>query len=209
MPYNPRVHRRRSIRLPGCDYTQARAYFVTVCTAQKQCLLGEVVNEDVVLSDFGHIVHEEWQNTAILRPYVGLDAFVVMPNHVHGIIIIHDTNTVGAQRAAPLHTAPQHVNERNIGNAAPLHTATRREASRGTTSGNVAPGSLGAIVRSFKSTVTKRVNEARQTAGEPFWQRNYYERVIRHEEEYNRNRAYILDNPTKWIEDSENPNRLL
>ncbi len=198
MPYHSRVYHRRSIRLPDFDYTQARAYFVTICTAQKQCLLGKVVNGDVVLSDFGRVVHEEWENTAILRPDVELDMFVVMPNHVHGIIIIHDVGNVGAQRCVA-----------SLWDAAPQQTAPLQNTTHDTISRNVVPGSLGAIVRSFKSAVTKRINEARQTAGEPFWQRNFYDRIIRHEQELNRIRAYILNNPPKWAEDTENPNRTL
>lgn len=93
---------RRSLRLPDYDYTQPGAYFVTVCTQQRVCLLGEVVDGHVVLSEFGFVVREEWQNTPSLRPEVSLDDFVIMPNHLHGIVIIKSNPPVGAHGDAPL-----------------------------------------------------------------------------------------------------------
>jgi REP element-mobilizing transposase RayT len=106
MPFNPDKHHRRSIRLQGYDYTQEGAYFVTVCTYLRECLFGEINEHGVMVANrFGQIVEEEWLQTVTLRPYVELDAFVVMPNHVHGIIVITDTPNVavGARRASLLH----------------------------------------------------------------------------------------------------------
>jgi putative transposase len=93
-------HHRRSIRLSGNDYTQDGVYAVTICTHARVHLFGAMVVEEIVLSDFGRIVEEEWLRTPVLRSNVQLDAFVIMPNHMHGIIVIADAN-VGAQRAAP------------------------------------------------------------------------------------------------------------
>ncbi|HOK89274.1 MAG TPA: transposase, partial [Candidatus Hydrogenedentes bacterium] len=87
MKYNPDLHHRRSIRLQGYDYTQPGAYFITICTANRKCLFGEVVDCQMRLNETGRIVRDEWLQTAALRPGVVLDAFVVMPNHVHGIIV--------------------------------------------------------------------------------------------------------------------------
>ena len=95
--------KRRSIRLKDYPYTHDGAYYVTICTHQKQCLFGTVTDDGVWLSNFGTIVAEEWEKTAQLRDYVKLDAFVIMPNHVHGIIIIQDDKNVGAWRACPYH----------------------------------------------------------------------------------------------------------
>jgi putative transposase len=88
--YNPEIHHRRSIRLRGYDYSQAGAYFLTICTFQRTCLFGENSDGTVKLSDIGKIAEEEWIKTAEVRKYVELDAFVVMPNHVHGILVIGD-----------------------------------------------------------------------------------------------------------------------
>jgi len=175
MGYTPEKHHRRSIRLRGWDYASPGAHFVTICTHNGECLF-----EDPVLR---RVVETTWRRIPRHFPHVRLDEFVVMPNHVHGIIWIVDkpvgAQGVGAQHAAPLHTG--HI--------------------------NVAPGSLGAIVRSFKSAVTKRINEIQNTAGTPVWQRNYYEHIVRNEDELGRIREYIRLNPLKWELDRENPNR--
>lgn len=178
MRFNPERHHRRSIRLRGYDYRQPGAYFVTVCTWNRECILGEIVDGAVRLNAWGEIVWEEWFRTAQVRPNVVLyeDEFVVMPNHIHGIIWIVGNGDVGAQRRC-----------------APTGKSI-----------NVLPGSLGAIVRAFKSITTKRINALRGTPGAPIWQRNYYEHMIRDEQSLNRIREYIATNPLRWHLDREN-----
>jgi putative transposase len=169
-----RRFRRRSIRLPGYDYTSPGAYFVTICTYLGACILES--------SEFQAVVGESWEEIPLHFPHAQLDEFVVMPNHVHGIVCILDTGSaVGAQHAAPL---------------------------RGDIP-TVRPGSLGATVRSFKSAVAKRINQIRGTPGAPVWQRNYYERVVRDEDELARIREYVHFNPVQWQLDRENPRRLV
>jgi len=175
MSYDPARHHRRSIRLPAYDYTQPGAYFVTVVTYQRECLVDEIADGQVRLTRYGEIVHSEWLRSAQVRPEIGLDEFVVMPNHIHGIVIIRGAVLVGAHGRAPLH---------------PYRS----------------PRSLGSFVAGFKSAATKRINALRRMPGVPVWQRNYYERVVRNEEELNRIRQYILENPLRWAEDPENPN---
>lgn len=186
MTYDPTRHHRRSIRLKGYDYTQPGAYFVTICTHERTCLFGEVVDGVMVLNAWGEIVREEWFRTARLRPYVVLheDEFVVMPNHVHGIIWIVDA--VGANRRF----AP----------------TTRVAPTRGTPTPPAGPdaGSLGAIIGQFKSAVTKHINAHRGTPGAPVWQRNYYEHIIRNEQALNAIRRYIAENPLRWHLDRYN-----
>lgn len=107
MRYDLDRHHRRSVRLRGYDYSQPGAYFVTVCTQDRACLFGAIVNGTVRLNDSGQIVHQEWLRTAKMRPNVELDAFVVMPNHVHGIIRIHPYDRRGTlQRAPTVQRAP-------------------------------------------------------------------------------------------------------
>jgi REP element-mobilizing transposase RayT len=186
MTYDPERHHRRSIRLRGYDYTQPGAYFVTLVTHERECLFGEIVDAgaicQVALNPWGEIAHAEWFQTAMVRPYVMLreDEFVVMPNHVHGIIWIVDDDCRGTAALRPY----------NYDTPPPV---------------NVIPGSLGAIVRAYKSAVTKRINTMRGTPGVPVWQRNYYEHIIRNDRELERIRQYILDNPALWVEDWENP----
>ncbi len=172
--YDPHRHTRHSFRLKGYDYTQEGMYFVTICTFQRELLLGAVENEKMVVNYIGLIVEEEWLKTPILRSHVALDIFVVMPNHFHGIIAIAGRGTA---RRAPM---------------------TERF-------GKPVACSLPTIIRSFKSATTKRINEIRGTPGQPLWQRNYYECVIRTEEELRKARDYIVMNPLRWCLDRENP----
>ncbi len=194
MPYDPARHHRRSIRLKGYDYTQPGAYFITLCTQNREHLFGTVIEGEMRLNAWGKIAREEWFTTARLRPYVRLDEreFVVMPNHVHGIIWIVDDDDDGD----------------NVGGNTIVGAQRRCAPTVATTtiqSINVAPGSLGAIVRAFKSAVTQRINAARGTPGAPVWQRNYYERIVRDETALANIRAYILANPLRWTGDRENP----
>jgi len=178
MTYDPTRHHRRSIRLPAYDYAQPGAYFLTVVAHQRQCLFGEIVDGQVLASPCGEAVVQEWLRSTQIRREIQLDAFVVMPNHIHGIVIIGEPIVVGAHGRAPLlHRAPLHR----------------------------PPRSVGSFVAGFKSAVAKRINELRGTPGLPVWQRSYYEHIIRDEEELNRVRQYIADNPARWQQDPENP----
>jgi REP element-mobilizing transposase RayT len=187
MKYNPEIHHRRSIRLKGYDYTQPGAYFVTFCSYQRMHTFGEIVDGEMVLNDRGKIARDEWFKTAELRPYVKLyeNEFVIMPNHGHGIIWIEDE--VGALR-------------RNAQSRAEQRSApTERTPTK-----MVAPRSLGAIVRGFKSAVTYAVNAAENQRGAVLWQRNYYEHIIRNDRELKDIRWYILNNPLNWQLDRDN-----
>lgn len=173
MKYVPGRFYRRSIRLKGYDYSRAGSYFVTICTQNRECLFGEIKDGAMSLNNAGQIVAEEWMKSADIRNGIELDEFVVMPNHLHGIIVI----CKGTARRAP--TAEQF--------GAPV------------------AGSLPTIIRSFKSAIAKRVNKMRQTPGAKLWQRNYYEHIIRNENELHGIRQYIVNNPSKWGYDRENP----
>ena len=186
MSFNPDIHHRRSVRLRDYDYRNAGAYFLTICAFQRECLFGEVVEGEMQVNQFGEIVREEWKKTDIVRENVILDEFIIMPNHLHGIVIVVDG--VGATR-------------RVAQNESTLDTrATRRVAPTGPVS-----GSIGAIVGQFKSAVSKRINTFRDNPGCPVWQRSYYEHVIRSEAELASIRQYIADNPRKWDLDENNP----
>jgi len=166
---------RRSIRLKDHDYTQDGAYFITICTHRRAILFGEVIDDAMMLNTLGCIVMEEWEHTATLRPHIELDAFVVMPNHVHGIIVIN-WGIVGARRAVPLPAKTEQF-------------------------GKPVSNSLPTIVRAFKSAATQRINHVRQTPGMAVWQRNYYEHIIRNETSLNAIREYIVYNPARWTDD--------
>ena len=187
MSYDPDKHHRRSIRLKGYDYTQAGAYFVTLCTWQRECLFGEIVGGKMQLNDCGRVLEEEWLHTAVVRPNVDLDAFVIMPNHMHGIIVICDNPVGASRRLAPTDTS-------------------RRLAPTGA-SPRIVAGSLGAMIGQIKSITTKRINALRHTPGQAVWQRNYHDHIIRSETALNNIRQYIAHNPMRWAEDEENPDQ--
>ncbi|MBZ0302364.1 MAG: transposase [Anaerolineae bacterium] len=172
MPYDPQKHHRRSVRLPGYDYAQGGAYFVTICAYHQACLFGSVdQNAEMRLNRYGQIVERAWQQVATLRRQIETDVFVVMPNHVHGILIIH--TPVGATLASPSNERPQ----------------------------GPPSGSLGAVVGGFKAADAREINRARQTPGAPVWQRSFHEVIIRSEAVLNRLRQYIDANPARWAED--------
>ena len=185
--YNPARHHRRSIRLRGYDYSQKGAYFVTICTQKRELFLQ---NEDV-----GRMVTNVWRQLESKYPQIRLDEFVVMPNHIHGIIVI-DVVVGADQRVCP----------NDVGGM-----------GKGEHAGSPQQGSpqppLGSIIQWFKTMTTNYyMRGIRNNAWRPFpgrfWQRNYYERIIRNENEMNRIRQYITGNPARWDGDHNNPDRI-
>ncbi len=174
--YNPEIHHRRSIRLRGYDYSSSGAYFVTICTKQRECLFGEIVDATMRSSEAGKIIQQVWHTLPRHHPNIDLDIFVVMPNHTHGIIVMTDTSVVGAGLALP--------------------------RSRAAASG--AP-TLGDVIRTFKSISAIQVNRVLTRTGQPLWQRGYYEHIIRNETSLERIREYTAVNPQNWMIDKENP----
>ncbi|MBL8044893.1 MAG: transposase [Anaerolineales bacterium] len=181
MKYDPLIHHRRSIRLKNYDYRQAGAYFVTFCVQNREHLLGEIIEGEMHLSDYGRIVTETWLWLAENYSWIVLDVSVVMPNHFHGILVINDEGRRG-------------------GSPAPSPQAQARTAP----TSNHKP--LGRLVGAFKTVSTKHINQLRGTPGATFWQRNYYEHVIRNEADLKRIREYIVLNPARWNNDLYNPN---
>jgi REP element-mobilizing transposase RayT len=181
MKYASHKHHRRSIRLKGYDYSEEGGYFVTICTHNRECLFGEIVEGEMRLNEIGKIVKEEWLRTPIIRENVEFDEFVIMPNHLHCILFI-----VNKRRGVWQYTPTKEST--NI--STPFRSPSK---------------TIGAIVRGFKSATTKRVNEIHKISGIPLWQRNYYEHIIRNEEDLNNIRTYIDENPTDWYYDKENP----
>ncbi|HOO14890.1 MAG TPA: hypothetical protein PKU90_02960 [Candidatus Paceibacterota bacterium] len=126
MKYNPDKHHRRSIRLQGYDYSQPGIYFITLCTQNRECLFGEILNGEMRLNEFGKIAHQCWLEMPHHFPHIQLDEFVVMPDHIHGIIVLN--NIVGAKKFSPLQ------------NITPFRSPSK---------------TIGSIIRGFKIGVTK------------------------------------------------------
>lgn len=180
MKYDLQKHHRQSIRLQGYDYSKNGAYFITICTQNRECLFGKIVDGVMRLNDAGQNAKIYWENIPDHYPFVVLDEYVVMPNHIHGIVIIDtivNVNSVGANDYSP----PQRI------------TNVPQQRPNGTSK------TIGAIVRGFKIGGTKwfRINTDIDTV----WQRNYYEHIIRNEDELNRIREYIINNPRNWKTD--------
>ena len=175
-------HHRHSMRLRGYDYAQAGAYFVTIVTRDRVCLFGEMVNGEMRLNDGGRMIEQWWFELNRKFSTVETDEFVVMPNHFHGIVVIAGV-TVGADLRVGPNSEGAHA-------GAPLPT----------------------IIQWFKTMTTNEYMRGVKTRSwTPFagrlWQRNYYEHIVRCENELTRIREYIANNPLQWEMDRENPSR--
>ncbi len=174
-------YRIETTRLKGWDYSSPGYYFVTICTRKKECVLGEVIDGKVCLTEIGEIARQCWLNIPGHFTNVEPDEFIIMPNHVHGIIII-------ARNVETQHLA----------------SPGKRGVSREFKSNEFGPQStnLGSIIRGFKIGVKKYAN-ARNLAFA--WQARFYDHIIRDEMELQRIRQYIRNNPGKWEEDEYYP----
>jgi REP-associated tyrosine transposase len=161
----------------GYDYSWQGVYFLTLCTSGRECLFGEIRTGEMHLHPLGEIVTAEWVKSADLRREIILDVFVVMPNHIHGIIAIVSVGADGVRPAAPA------------------------------VSPGPRPRSVSTFVSGFKSATTRQANALRDAEGASVWQRNYYERIVRNERECEAIRNYIQNNPANWQQDTDNPLR--
>ena len=182
MNVGSRIHRRKSIRLQEYDYASTGAYFVTICTHDKKCLFGEVIDEKMIQSPIGEIAESCWQEIPQHFEHVDLDYFVIMPNHIHGILFFSD-----------------HDDCRGVQLNAPTDANFYAKISPN-------KNTLSVIIRTFKAAVTR---QCRLNGYEHFkWQRSFFDRVIRNDDELNKIREYILYNPLKWQFENENPENL-
>lgn len=188
------MHHRRFIRLQGYDYSQAGAYYVTIVVQGRDCLFGEVVNGEMYINAYGEIVQKWWDEIPIHFPNVELGAFVIMPNHVHGIIFI--TTERRGEVLSP----------RDNPNNNTLDADVDETSNQGGETPPLRKRTLGQIVAYFKYQSTKEMNQIEtEKAITKFWQRNYYEHIIRSADEANRIHLYIEANPAQWDIDDENP----
>ncbi len=231
MPYNSNIHHRRSIRLKRYDYTQRGAYFVTICTHQRNCLFGEIVDGEIKLNTNGEIARGSWLSIPRHFKNVELDEFVIMPNHLHGIIIIESSEVAGealanqdfsqlfsevAGEALANQDFSQSFSEvvgealanqdfskqQNLSSQCFAPTVYTGETVK---INGTKPQSLAAITQNYKSVSTRQINRMNKAKGNVIWQRNYYEHIIRNEEALNNILEYIVNNPINWVKDQENP----
>jgi putative transposase len=212
---------RKSIRIKGYDYSQNGAYFVTICTHNKLCLFGQVESGKMVLNKLGLLVENIWREISKHYESVLIDEFVIMPNHIHGIIWLDDRRAqLGVMNHAPTpmmndvnvaarlgvinHAPTQMANDANVGAQfiAPEINITAQFIAPKT---REAQPTLGEVVRAFKARASQASKTIRSNDSKALWQRNYYEHVARNEPDLQVIREYINNNPKQWHLDRENP----
>ena len=208
LKHKSKLPQRRSLRLRGYDYSRPGAYFVTICIRNQKCIFGEIINGNMHLNEIGNIVVDWWNRIPQHFPSVEINDFVIMPNHIHGIISWHtdvgtgfpcpsETVSVGTGSPCPSETV-------SVGTGFPCPSET---VSVGT--GSPYPKdtpSLGKIVGYFKYQSTKFINKLRKTPGKRIWQTRYHDHIIRNDKDLQRLREYIQNNPKKWELDQLHPN---
>ena len=217
MKYDPEKHHRRSIRLKHYDYSRCGAYFITICTQERLCLFGDIVDGMMAFNEAGRMIERTFEEMPAKYTGVRTDAFVVMPNHLHGIIKIENESSVGAAprgRPVSLSNKPGNCLTDDVDRG---RMVENRKQDKGQPQG-VAPTdgrrmSLSDIVHRFKSFTTHLYSKGVKEQGwVPFpgrlWQRNYYERIIRGNDDMSKIREYIDNNLCTWDEDEENPYKI-
>ena len=200
-------YRVESTRLPNRDYGANGWYFVTICTKESIDYFGCVVSGQMQLSPIGEIAKQFWTDIPNHFQNTHIDSYVIMPNHVHGIVIIdrptdletRNTNNVETQNT-------NNVETQNTNNVETRHGASLQTVGKTNKFGPLKPGSLPTIINAYKSSVTRW---CRKNGHDNFgWQPRYYEHIIRTDDSLDRIREYIINNPTKWDENKNQPTNL-
>lgn len=223
-PFNPSIHHRKSIRLKGYDYSQSGLYFITICCYNKECMFGEISNGTMTLNSAGQVAQHCWQEIPSHFPNVILHEHIIMPNHIHGIIEI--TDTAGAKNISPSSKSIDNLENNDLNiiqNDFNEDTErinyefnknierTKNDVNDNDRAKNISPlqettnfrspsKTIGSVIRGFKIGVTKWMRQ--NTEIYDVWQRNYYEHIIRNDASYELISDYILNNPSKWQEDT-------
>lgn len=192
-------YRIESNRLKGWDYSADALYFITLVTQNRECNLGRIVNGEMILSDYGKIIETEWLKSFEIRNELFLDEYVIMPNHLHAIVIIEKTGD-------------DDTNNTNV-------VETHGRASLQSQSFHRLPKSISSFVGGFKSAINSKIDDyideinsrgvrpfisTKYNRNNHFFQPNYHDHIIRNNESYERIKNYIINNPQKWVEDTFN-----
>lgn len=209
MRYNPEKHRRRSIRLKEYDYSQAGLYFITICCQDRAHLFGSIENKELHLNEFGKIAATEWANTENIRNNVRIHEYIIMPNHIHGIIEIlfkklsESESTSGNKFHSPSHTIGAIIRGFKIATIKKIKDFIQ-ESDSPIRAGEsqfapTIPGESQFPIRTGESQFAP--TEKIKSLNFKIWQRNYYEHIIRDNRAYENISNYIINNPKKWKED--------
>jgi putative transposase len=201
MRSGPIKHNRNSIRLKGYDYDSAGGYYLTLVTLHRECLFGQIEDGRILTNGLGKIVQECWDEIPAHFQHVSVDVFVVMPNHIHGIVFIHEKDNISTSCGGAIHCPGVFA-----GHRPDVLTGHSTPAMTHQSFGKPIRGSLPTIVRTFKAAVTRRAGREMNLAS--LWQRNFYEHIIRNKLDYERIAGYIASNPANWTDDEENPNKI-
>ncbi len=183
-------YRIESNRRRGWNYANEGAYFITIVTANRECVFGDVVNGEIRYSQLGQIAYDEFMKSFEIRHELQIGAFCLMPNHLHAILILDNDDFVGMHDSVETH------------GRASLQSQSNGIAYR-------SPKSISSFVAQYKSSVVSRYDDWVDTVGmgkkynrqNPLWQSNYHDHIIRDEQEYSKIMEYIINNPLKWNDD--------
>jgi REP element-mobilizing transposase RayT len=210
--FNPKYYHRKSIRLKEYDYSQEGLYFITICCHNKSCLLGEIIDSKMHLNEAGNIVKECWLDIPKHFSNVILHEFIIMPNHIHGIIELVGANqhspkdesksiqSVGANQHSP--NDKNKITTDNMANIDSQNMTNIDSQKRANIDSPLRSPSktIGSVIRGFKIGVTKWIRQNSSVYN--VWQRNYYEHIIRNDQSYINISEYITTNPQKWLDDT-------
>lgn len=210
MHNNPNKPKRRSIRILEYDYTQQGAYFITICTHLKKHIFGEITSGSMKLSPLGEIAHYQWLQLPQRFSNIELDAFIIMPNHIHGILIINKPQHPKTRRgeagenrhnSSPIIPISPASPDLSYEDTPQVSTLTPCPPVNSNPPHGTIPGSIGAIIQNYKSLTSRKINMLLRSKNNPIWQRNFYEHIVRDETDYERIVEYIENNPISWSDD--------
>lgn len=197
--YDPEKHHRKSIRLKDYNYSSDGAYFITLVTKNREAFFGEIINGEMILSEIGKIAFNNWSEIDKHFNNVVLDEFVIMPNHVHGVIFLdsHYVNSGDVECGGVKFYALTTITKNDL-------TGKKLTNKKDDYFSNLAPkkNTISSIIRAYKASVTSNCKKNHYHNFQ--WQRNYYEHIIRNEKALNNIRKYIKENTMKWFLDKEN-----
>ncbi|HPN69984.1 MAG TPA: hypothetical protein PLZ32_10710 [Saprospiraceae bacterium] len=177
-------YRGETVRAQWWNYANNGAYFITICTVDRECFFGEIIKNEMHLSPIGEIIYEEWNFSFDLRAELYCDTFVIMPNHLHAILRINNGIVVGTHGRAYLQPTPKPPSQ-------PFNSGVAYRP----------PKSISSFIAGFKSVATKRANEYRNTPKQPVWQSRFHDHIIRNYTEYQQIYSYIESNIENWEKD--------